>query len=67
IDLDEKNSFSEIEEKCFRVSKFLQKIELISQYQNKITLRFYFNDPTRNLTEEEGKRELEKIKLKFKV
>ncbi|MCS6956276.1 MAG: phenylalanine--tRNA ligase subunit beta [Patescibacteria group bacterium] len=67
IDLDEKNSFSEIEKKCFEASKFLQKIELISQYQNKITLRFYFNDPTRNLTEEEGKRELEKIKLKFKV
>ncbi|MCX7881563.1 MAG: phenylalanine--tRNA ligase subunit beta, partial [Patescibacteria group bacterium] len=61
IKLDEKTSFIEIKKKCLEASKLIQKIEVIDQYQDKITLRFYFNDPIRNLTEEEGKRELEKI------
>jgi len=43
-------------------SKLLKKIEVISLYKNKLSLRFYYCSPDRNITEEEAKRELEKIK-----
>lgn len=65
LNLDEKTSFNDLKKKILSSSKLIQKIEVIDQYQNKITLRFYFNDPTRNLTEEEAKRHLEKIKFKI--
>lgn len=42
-------------------SKLLQKIEVITLYQNKLTLRFYYSSPDRNIIEEEAKKELEKI------
>ncbi len=58
---DEKKPFVEIKKKCFQASKLIQKIELIDQFEDKITLRFYFNHPQRNLTEEEAKKELERI------
>lgn len=64
LTFDQKIPFIELKKKILSTSKLIQKIEIIDQYQDKITLRFYFNDPTRNLTEEEGKREVEKIKLK---
>lgn len=66
LKLDKRISFADLKNKILSASKLIQKIELIDQYQDKITLRFYFNDPTRNLTEEEGKDELERIKLKIK-
>lgn len=44
-----------------RESKLLQKIEVVTLYQNKLTLRFYYSSPERNITEEEAKKELEKI------
>lgn len=43
------------------MSNLIQRIEVIDQYQDKITLRFYFNDPERNLTEERAKEDLTKI------
>src|SRR3989339_545667 len=53
-------TYAEIEQKAFK-SKLLQKIEVITLYQNKLTLRFYYSSPDRNITEEEAKKELEKI------
>ena len=43
-------------------SKLVQKIELASQFKNKFTIRFYFSAYDRNITEDEAKRELTKIK-----
>ncbi len=45
-----------------KTSAYLKHVELVSVYQNKISLRFYFTTTDRNLTEEEAKKELEKIK-----
>jgi len=42
-------------------SSLLQKIEVITLYQNKLTLRFYYSSSSRNITEEEAKKELAKI------
>ena len=42
-------------------SKLLQKIEVLSLFENKLTLRFYYSSPDRNINEEEVKRELDKI------
>lgn len=38
------------------------QVELLNIYQNKITLRFYFSSANKNITEEEAKEQLEKIK-----
>jgi phenylalanyl-tRNA synthetase beta chain len=42
-------------------SKLLQKIEVVTLYQNKLTLRFYYSSSKRNITEEEAKSELAKL------
>ncbi|MGB9707543.1 MAG: phenylalanine--tRNA ligase subunit beta, partial [Microgenomates group bacterium] len=62
LELKKETPFSELKKKFLKASDLIQKVELIDHYQNKITLRFYFNHPQRNLTEEEAKRELEEIK-----
>ncbi|MCS7093180.1 MAG: phenylalanine--tRNA ligase subunit beta [Patescibacteria group bacterium] len=61
VRLDINKSFSKIKKKIFSMSNLIQRIEVIDQYQDKITLRFYFNDPERNLTEERAKEDLTKI------
>ena len=42
-------------------SPLLQKIEVVTVYKNKLTLRFYYSSSTRNITGEEAKRELGKV------
>lgn len=42
-------------------SKILQKVEVISLYQGKINLRFYFSSEEKNLTDKEVKEEIQKI------
>ncbi len=54
-------TYEVIRQKAFQ-SKLLQKIEVVTLYQNKLTLRFYYSSTERNITEEEAKKELEKIK-----
>lgn len=44
-------------------SKLLQKIEVVTLFKNKLTLRFYYSSYERNITEEEAKKELEKIEI----
>jgi len=56
------NSTYAIIKKLAEKSKLLQKIEFISLFENKMTLRFYYSCPIRNITEEEAKLELEQIK-----
>ncbi len=63
IKLDEKIPFAELKKKCLQASKLIQKIELLDQFEDKITVRFYFNHPQKNLTEEEAKKEFERIRV----
>ena len=42
-------------------SKLLQKIEVVSVFENKFSLRFYYSSPERNITEDEAKKELYKV------
>lgn len=47
--------------KLAKQSKLLQKIDVITLYQNKLTLRFYYSRSDRNITEEEAKKELGRV------
>lgn len=58
--LSSKTTYKTIKEKAFK-SKFLQKIEVISLFKNNLTLRFYYSSTSKNITEEEAKKELEII------
>jgi len=60
--LSDQFDYHTFEEKAFKISPYLRKIELIDLYENKATVRLYFSANDRNLTEEEAKKELEKIK-----
>ena len=64
IKLDQtfENTTYEVVRKTAEKSKLLQKIEVVSIFKNKFTLRFYFSSLERNITEEEAKKELEGIK-----
>lgn len=42
-------------------SKLLQKIEVVTLYQNKLTLRFFYSSAERNITEEEAKSQLDQL------
>ena len=60
FELDNNMTYKMIEKKAFQ-SKLLQKIEVISLFENKLTLRFYYSSASENLTEETAKTELAKI------
>ncbi len=62
LTIEPSKTFTEINNQAYRSSKLLTGIEFVGQYENKITLRFYFSATDRNITEEEAKKELEKIK-----
>ncbi|TSC95688.1 MAG: Uncharacterized protein Athens101426_648 [Parcubacteria group bacterium Athens1014_26] len=55
-------SFAQIKKIAFEKSKLLQKIEVVSVFENKFSLRFYYSSPDRNITEEEAKAELNKVR-----
>lgn len=54
------NTYKILSEKA-KNSELLKKIEVVTIYQNKLTLRFYYSSSERNITEEEAKSELAKI------
>ena len=56
----ENRTYEDIKNKAFK-SKLLQKIEVVSTFKNKLTLRFYFSANSRNITEEKAKKELTNI------
>jgi phenylalanyl-tRNA synthetase beta chain len=60
FDLSPRLTYEVIRQKAFE-SKLLRKIEVVTLYRNKLTLRFYYSSTERNITEEEAKGELEKI------
>ncbi|MDO9027920.1 MAG: hypothetical protein Q7U68_03560, partial [Candidatus Roizmanbacteria bacterium] len=53
-------TYAVVRQKAFQ-SKLLRKIEVVTLYKNKLTLRFYYSSPSKNITEEKAKEELEKI------
>jgi len=46
---------------AFETSKLLVKLDVVDTYKNRVTLRYYFSSPSRNITDEEAKKELEAI------
>ena len=54
-------TYAVVRQKAFK-SKLLQKIEVVTLYRNKLTLRFYYSSPDRNITEEEAKEELNRVR-----
>jgi phenylalanyl-tRNA synthetase beta chain len=43
-------------------SKLLQKIEVVTLFENKLTLRFYYSSSEKNITEEEAKESLSRVR-----
>ncbi|QQS43590.1 phenylalanine--tRNA ligase subunit beta [Candidatus Roizmanbacteria bacterium] len=60
IDMKER-VYGELEKKAYDTSHLLQNIEIIDRYKDNLTIRFYFADSSKNITEEDAKKELEKI------
>lgn len=58
--LTNKYNYQIIKNKAFE-SKILQKIEVISLFENKLTLRFYYSSFSRNITEKEALSELDHL------
>ncbi len=58
--LDKNNTYRSLKEKALS-SKLLINVEVVSQFNNKLTLRFYYSSMDRNLIEEEAKGELDKL------
>lgn len=53
--------YQEIQTMSLQASKLIHHMEYLSSFDNKITIRYFFNSPDRNITEEEAKIELEKV------
>lgn len=60
FELSDNLKYKDIEKKAKKLN-WLQKIEVVSLYKNRLTLRFYFSSTKRNLNEDEAKKELEKL------
>jgi len=58
FDLSDKLTFEKIKEKAFR-SQLLKYMEVVGLFKNKLTVRFFYTSPFRNLTEEEALKELD--------
>ncbi len=55
-------TYAVVRQKAFQ-SKLLKKIEVVTLYQNRLTLRFYYSSTKKNITEKEAMDELKKISL----
>ena len=63
LDLTVKNlNYEDFKLKAFANSQYLQDIKVLDKYQDNITFRLFFSSYTKNLTEKEALKELEKIK-----
>lgn len=58
-------NFEKIKKIAFKNSGLLTKIEFVSLFNNKLSLRFYFSSSVCNITEDEAKEELNKIAAAF--
>lgn len=55
-------NYEDFAERAKKTSELLKDIEIIDTYKDKKTVRLYFHSSKKNLTEEEAKTDLEKIK-----
>ncbi|OGK52079.1 phenylalanine--tRNA ligase subunit beta [Candidatus Roizmanbacteria bacterium RIFCSPLOWO2_01_FULL_41_22] len=62
---NQKQTYDKIRKTAFATTPLLTNVELLDLYKGKITLRFYFSSSHKNLTEEEVKKELQKIQNKL--
>lgn len=62
IEASPNNSFEKIKNTAFKTSELLKDVEVADIFNDKLTLRFYFSKDSSNITEQEAKVELEKIK-----
>ncbi|MFH0979725.1 MAG: phenylalanine--tRNA ligase subunit beta [Candidatus Roizmanbacteria bacterium] len=60
FELSPQLTYEVIRKKAFQ-SKLLQKLEVVSFFENKLTFRFYYSSSEKNITEEEAKEELTKV------
>ncbi len=56
--INKDDTYQSIKEKAFNKSSLLRRVEFVSFFENKLTLRFYYSSTSRNITEEEAKAEL---------
>jgi len=61
FEIQPNTTYAVVRQRAFQ-SKLLKKMEVITLYQNKLTLRFYYSSSSRNITEEEAKSELYKVR-----
>lgn len=62
ITIKKTSSFTDIKKIAFNSSSFLESLSVKDQYQDTITLRCVFTNKLLNITEEDAKKEIEKIK-----
>ncbi len=58
-----KRNFDEVKNLALKSSKDLKKVEFVSLFKNKLSLRFFFSSTSKNITEEIAKSELKKITM----
>lgn len=61
VELTSDAGYEALKRKAFATSKLLVKLEVVDTYNNKVTVRYYFSSPDRNITDTEAKKELETI------
>lgn len=66
IPLSSEKTYESIKKTAFKKSAFLTKMEVIDSYKDNITIRFYFSDMAKNISESDAKKELEVIKNSIK-
>lgn len=60
-------SYEMIRAMAHETSSLLERVEYVNRYKDNVTIRFYFTSAERNITEDEAKGELSKIKGKISV
>lgn len=60
-------TFSRLKKIAFESCPLLQRLELVSVFKNKVSLRFYFSSNERNITEDEAMKELKNIREKLQI
>jgi phenylalanyl-tRNA synthetase beta chain len=61
VQVNQNTTYEALKEKAFKSSSLLQDIEVVSVFENKLTLRYYFASSHRNITEEEAKAQLKSL------
>lgn len=62
IKTDPKTTYETVRRSAFKESSLLEKLEFLGVYKDSLNLRFFFSSRDRNITENEAKDQLQKIK-----